>query len=42
MAQLKERGYADKYRGRDEPIHLIGVEFSRKTRNVVTFEAERA
>ena len=38
MAQLRERGYADNYRGRDEPIHLIGVEFSRQTRNVTAFE----
>ena len=41
MAQLKERGYAEKYRGRGEPIHLVGVEFSRETRNVVGFEVER-
>ena len=39
LAQLRERGYADKYRGRGEPIHLIGVEFSRETRNVTAFEA---
>ncbi len=32
LAQLRERGYAAKYRGRGEPIHLIGVEFSRTTR----------
>ena len=38
MAQLRERRYADKYRGRGEPIHLIGVEFSRNTRNVTAFE----
>ena len=38
LAQLRERGYADKYRGGDEPIHLIGVEFSRETRNVTAFE----
>ena len=38
LAQLWERGYAVKYRGRDEPIHLIGVEFSRETRNVTAFE----
>ena len=38
LAQLRERGYADKYRGQGEPIHLIGVEFSRKTRNVTAFE----
>ncbi len=41
MAQLKTKGYADKYRGRGEPVHLIGVEFSKDTRNVVAFEAER-
>ena len=40
MAQLKERGYAEKYRGGGEPIHLVGVEFSRDTRNVVAFEVE--
>ena len=38
LAQLKERGYAQKYRGRGEPVHLVGVEFSRQTRNVTAFE----
>ena len=38
LAQLRERDYAAKYRGRGEPIHLIGVEFSRDTRNVTAFE----
>ena len=38
LAQLRERGYAEKYRGGGEPIHLIGVEFSRETRNVTAFE----
>jgi hypothetical protein len=38
LAQLKERDYAQKYRGRGEPIHLVGVEFSRETRNVTAFE----
>ena len=42
MAQLKERRYADKYRGLDEPIHLIGVEFDRTTRNVAAFEVDTA
>ena len=41
LAQLKERGYADKYRASGEPIHLIGVEFSKETRNVTAFEVER-
>ena len=38
LAQLRERGYAGKYRGRGEPIHLIGVEFSRATRTVSAFQ----
>ena len=37
LAQLQERDYAAKYRCRGEPIHLIGVEFSRQTRNVTAF-----
>ena len=42
LAQIKGRGYADKYRYLGEPIHLVGVEFSSKTRNVARFEAEPA
>lgn len=38
LAQLRERGYADKYRGAGGPIHLIGVEFSRETRDITAFE----
>ena len=37
LAQLQERRYADKYRHLGEPIHLVGVEFSRDTRNVTAF-----
>ncbi|MYA23773.1 MAG: ATP-binding protein, partial [Gemmatimonadetes bacterium] len=40
MEQLKERRYADKYRARGGPIHLIAVEFSRESRNVAAFEVE--
>jgi hypothetical protein len=40
LQQIKERGYADKYRGQGQPIHLIGVEFSREQRTVVGFEVE--
>ncbi len=40
LQQIKDKGYADKYRVRGEPIHLIGVEFSRDSRNVVGFEVE--
>ena len=42
MAQLKDRRYADKYRDRGEPIHLIAVEFSSKARNLASFAMERA
>ena len=42
MTQLKERRYADKYRARGEPIHLIAVEFNPNERNVVGFEVETA
>ena len=38
LAQLQERDYAAKYRGSGEPVHLIGVEFSRETRNITAFE----
>ena len=40
LAQLRAQGYADKYRGRGEPIHLIGVEFSRESRNLAAFDVE--
>ena len=42
LAQIKEKGYADKYRHPDRPTHLIGVEFSKAERNIVAFEVERA
>ena len=38
LAQLQSRDYAAKYRHLKEPIHLIGVEFSREARNVTAFE----
>ena len=42
LAQLQARGYADKYRDRGEPIHLIGVEFSKESRNLAAFDVEQA
>ena len=42
LQQIKDRGYADKYRARGEPIHLIGVEFGKNSRNIVGFEVETA
>ena len=40
LAQIKAKGYADKYRASGKPIHLIGVEFSRVERQIVAFEVE--
>ncbi len=39
LQQLQDRGYADKYRA-DGPVHLIGVEFSRDSRNIVGFDTQ--
>lgn len=40
LAQLRAKGYADKYRADGRPLHLVGIEFSRQQRNVVGFEVE--
>jgi hypothetical protein len=40
LQQIKDRGYADKYRAAGQPIHLIGIEFSRERRTLVGFEVE--
>jgi len=40
LQQIKDRDYAAKYRAMRQPIHLIGVEFSRERRSVVGFEVE--
>jgi hypothetical protein len=42
LQQIKDKAYADKFRAPDQPIYLIGVEFSKKTRNVVRVEVEKA
>lgn len=42
LAQLKQRGYADKYRNLGDPVHLVGVEFSSQARNLVVLETELA
>ncbi len=40
LAQLKARGYAAKYAGSGEPVHLVGIEFSSERRALVDFETE--
>ena len=38
LAQVKEKGYAEKYRHLGQPVHLIGVKFSKAARNIAAFE----
>ncbi|MEA3638836.1 MAG: ATP-binding protein [Lamprobacter sp.] len=40
LQQIKDRGYAEKYRAEGLPIHLIGIDFSRQERTLVGFETE--
>ena len=39
LAQLQARGYADKHRAAGLAVHLIGVEISAESRDVVAFDA---
>ncbi len=41
LKQIHARGYADKYRALNQPLHLIGVEFGKKERNIVGFAVEQ-
>ena len=38
IQQIRDRGYAEKYRGLGQPVYLLGVEFSRKGRSIVGFD----
>jgi len=40
LQQIKDRGYAEKYRAEGLPMHLIGIEFNRERRTLVGFEVE--
>ncbi len=42
ITQMRERGYAEKYLDRREPVHLIGVSCGRKARNLLEIRAEPA
>ncbi|WP_197460493.1 PD-(D/E)XK nuclease domain-containing protein, partial [Thermodesulfatator autotrophicus] len=41
LEQLKTRKYYEKYTDKCQEIYLIGVEFSKKERNIVSFEWEK-
>ncbi|OIN91056.1 MAG: hypothetical protein AUJ20_12535 [Comamonadaceae bacterium CG1_02_60_18] len=40
LQQIKDKGYAKPYLALGQPIHQIGVEFSKTSRSVVGFEVE--
>ena len=40
MKQMRERGYADKYRDRGKPLHLVAAVFGREQRNLLALRAE--
>jgi len=42
LQQIKDKQYADKYRGLNQPVYMIGVEFSKESRNIVGFKVEQA
>jgi len=42
LAQLKEKGYHQKYLSQCKEVYLIGIEFSKETKNILSFEWERA
>ena len=42
IVQMRERGYAEKYRARGEPIHLLGVACGREARNLLEVRVEPA
>ena len=42
MAQMRDRGYGEKYRDRGQPVHLVGLSFGRAERNLRGVRAESA
>ena len=40
LAQIREQGYAEPYRGQGKPVTLVGVNFSTEQRNVAEWAAE--
>jgi Protein of unknown function (DUF1703)./Predicted AAA-ATPase. len=41
LKQIKEKRYYEKYIGKYQEIYLIGIEFSKKDKNIVGFEWEK-
>ncbi len=39
LRQIREKGYGEKYRGRD--LYLVGIRIDEEKRNLAEFEMER-
>ncbi len=42
IAQMRDRGYGEKYRDRGEPLRLVALVFGRSGRNLLEIRAESA
>ncbi|MCY4260383.1 MAG: PD-(D/E)XK nuclease domain-containing protein, partial [Rhodobacteraceae bacterium] len=42
FTQMREKGYANRYRDRQEPIHLVAVVCGREARNLLEVRVEPA
>ncbi|MYB34109.1 MAG: hypothetical protein F4X92_03070, partial [Gammaproteobacteria bacterium] len=40
IRQIREKKYADQYRGREEPVHLIGMVFDEEKRELLEMRVE--
>lgn len=40
ITQIREKRYAEQYQDRGEPVHLIGMVFSRSKRNLIDMRVE--
>ncbi|MCY4218252.1 MAG: PD-(D/E)XK nuclease domain-containing protein, partial [Gammaproteobacteria bacterium] len=41
ITQIREKGYGEKYRDLDQPIHLIGLVFGEEDRNLLDIRVEK-
>jgi len=41
LKQIKDKRYYEKYMGKYQEVYLIGIEFSKKDKNIVSFEWEK-
>jgi Protein of unknown function (DUF1703). len=41
LKQIKDKRYYEKYKGKYQEVYLIGIEFSKKDKNIVGFEWEK-